>query len=353
MFNAPSVIAENSRFQASMSLPIVVPEAVAVLGQGAATYLLEFFLCQIRNRNTREAYERACLQFFAWMAKLGVNDCRGVEPLHVAAWVEAMQSEGYEAPTVMQRLAAIRMLFDWLVSGGIVGRNAAAGVKGPKHKVHRGKTPVLEGSEAAQLLDAIPTTNLAGLRDRAIIGLMTYSFARVGAVVGMSVGDVFHQQKRLWVRLHEKGGHVHEMPCNQTLEKYLADYLEKSGLKGKRSSPLFPSFMSWRARKESEQGKAECQNGRQRQDKYRLTGRPLHRLEALAMVKRRAKAAGLNTAVVNHTFRCTGITNYLKNGGDLERARLMANHASIKTTQLYDRRSECMTVDDVERICLA
>ena len=122
---------------------------------------------------------------------------------------ETMLREDFEVPTVKQRLAAIRMLFDWLVSGGILRANPASSVRGPRHSVHRGKTPVLDGAEAGQLLNSIPTTNLAGLRDRALIALMTYSFARVSAAVGMRVSDVFHERKRLWVRLYEKGGKRH------------------------------------------------------------------------------------------------------------------------------------------------
>ena len=178
------------------------------------------------------------------MYENGINDCRLVQPVHVAGWVETMLREEFEVPTVKQRLAAVRVLCDWLVTGGVLRSNPAASVRGPKHSVHRGKTPVLDGAEAAQLLNSIPTHNLAGLRDRALIALMTYSFARISAALGMKVSDLFHERKRLWVRLHEKGGKRHEMPCHHTLEEYLTDYLERSGLKNKPDSPLFPSLVT-------------------------------------------------------------------------------------------------------------
>ena len=174
---------------------IVVPDAIAAAGPGAVNRLIEFFTAQIRNRNTREAYGRACSQFFDWMYENGVNYCRLVQPIHVAGWVETMLGEEFEVPTVKQRLAAVRVLFDWLVTGGILPSNPAASVRGPKHSVHRGKTPVLDGAEAAQLLSSIPTHNLAGLRDRALIALMTYSFARISAALGMKVSDLFHERK--------------------------------------------------------------------------------------------------------------------------------------------------------------
>ena len=127
-----------------------------------------------------------------------------------------------------QRLAAIRHLFDWLVVGQIVPANPASSVRGPKHIVRKGKTPLLEPAEARALLDSIDTASPVGLRDRALIGLMVYSFARIGAALGMKVEDVYSERRRLWVRLHEKGGKRHEMPCHHNLETYLTAYIERT-----------------------------------------------------------------------------------------------------------------------------
>jgi site-specific recombinase XerD len=308
----------------------ILPVSLRVVGEKARDRTVEFFTAQIRNQNTREAYSRAISFFFVWMEAKGIDDIRTVRPVHVAAWVENMMHDGLEPATVKQRLAAVRVYLDRLVSGGVLPTNPSSSVRGPRHSVHRGKTPVLDGKEAAQLIGSIETDTVVGLRDRALIGLMTYTFARIGAAVGMSVSDLFYERNRLWVRLQEKGGKRHEMPCHHTLEEYLLEYLEKSGLKDKPDTPLFPSLSRSRA----------------------LTERALDRVEAWAMVKRRGKKAGLKTEVVNHTFRATGITAYLENGGVLERAKQMANHASTKTTQLYDRRADRATLDDVERIRL-
>ncbi len=215
--------------------------------------------------------------------------------------------------------------------GQIVPLNPAAAVRGPKHSAKRGKTPVLEPAEARQLLDSIDSDTPIGLRDRALIALMVYSFARVGAAVGMKVGDVFMQNKRLWVRLHEKGGKRHEMPCHHNLEAYLHAYLEQSGLSNDPRAPLFPTI------------------GR---GTGKLTATPLPRNNAYHMVARRAAAAGIMAKIGNHSFRATGITAYLKNGGTLEKAAHMANHSSTRTTQLYDRRSDDVSLDEVERILI-
>jgi integrase/recombinase XerC len=92
----------------------------------------------------------------------------------------------------------------------------------------RGKTPVLDPSEARELLDSIDVTTPAGLRDRALLALMVYSFARIGAALAMKVEDVYVQNRRLWVRLHEKGDKRHEMPCHHNLEVYQRQLADES-----------------------------------------------------------------------------------------------------------------------------
>jgi site-specific recombinase XerD len=215
-----------------------VPALVAVDGERAQIRFLEFFAVTIRNPNTRRAYARAVVDFLAWCEGRWVASVTGVQPLHVGAYIEAL-SLTRSAPTAKQHLAAIRHLFDWLVMGQVVPLNPAASVRGPSHSVRRGKTPVLDPTEARQLLDAIDISTPAGLRDRALIGLMVFSFARVGAALGMKVEDVYVQNRRLWVRLHEKGGKRHEMPCHHSLEAYLDAYLDGGALRGDPKGPLF------------------------------------------------------------------------------------------------------------------
>src|SRR5258706_3452072 len=164
------------------------------------------------------------------------------------------------------------MLFDWLVTGGIVATNPAHAVRGPKHVVKRGKTPVLMPEEARALLDSIDTSTVVGLRDRALISVMTFTFARVGAAVDMRVEDYYSQGKRWWVRLHEKGGKRHEMPSHHTLEAYLDAYLDRAGIRDSSKSPLFRSAI-WHAGV--------------------LTENPMHRVDAYRMIQRRAAAMGL------------------------------------------------------------
>ncbi len=180
------------------------PALVATSGPRASYRFLEFFTAQIRNPHTRRAYARAATEFFDWLAAKGVTQLTAIESVHVATYIEQLSRER-SAPTAKLRLAALRHLFDWMVIGQIMPTNPAAAVRGPRHIVRRGKTPVLDPTEARQLIDAIDTTTVIGLRDRALIGLMVYSFARIGAAIGMRVEDVYTQNRRLWVRLHEKG----------------------------------------------------------------------------------------------------------------------------------------------------
>jgi integrase/recombinase XerD len=198
----------------------------------------DFFSSHIRNPNTRRAYREAVRLFSAFCAEHGIVDLAKVEPIHVAAFVEA-QLKLHSRPTVKLRLAGLRMLFDWMVVGQILPVNPAHAVRGPKHSQRRGKTPVLQADEARTLIDAIDTTSLPGLRDRALIGLMVYTFARVGAAVSMKVEDFFVQGRRGWVRLHEKGGKEHEMPTHHNLDRYLEEYISAAGIVQDRKGPLF------------------------------------------------------------------------------------------------------------------
>ena len=262
----------------------------------------------------------------AWCEARGLA-LEAVSPLHVAAYIRTHPGS---VPTVKQHLAGIRMLGDWLVVSQVLAVNPAAAVRGPKHVVTKGATPVLSPAEARRLLEAIDAGTLAGLRDRALLSVMLYSFARVSAVVAMRRQDYFRQESRGWLRLHEKGGKRHDVPAHHRAAEALDHYLEAGGL-DEAKALLFQSIDP-AAR--------------------RLTGSALSRRLVLAMIKRRAAAADLSPSTCCHTFRATGITAYLSNGGTLEHAQRIAGHASPKTTKLYDRTADTITIDEIERIVI-
>jgi site-specific recombinase XerD len=306
-----------------------VPALYAPTAQAAKRFI-EYFAANIRNANTRRAYFHAVLEFSSWCEVQNFTQILDIEPLHVAAYIEQLSAR-LAKPSVKQHLAAIRMLFDWLAVGQVVATNPAAPVRGPKYTVKKGKTPVLAQEEARELLEAIDTSSVVGLRDRALIATMIYTFGRVGAVIKMRVEDYYTQGRRGWVRLHEKGGKRHEMPCNHNLEAYLDAYISAAGLAGDHKGYLFRTV-----------------RGRSRA----LTTNPLAQADVYRMIRRRAFAAGIRTRIGNHTFRATGITQYLRNGGRRELAQQMAAHESPRTTALYDRRDDEVAVDEVERILI-
>jgi site-specific recombinase XerD len=307
-----------------------IPMIVSNIGERATYRYVEFFTAQIRNPNTRRAYSTATSAFFDWC---DANDLslEEIHSIHIATYVEILQKT-HSAPTVKQHLAAIRMLLDWLVTGHIIEMNPATSVRGPKYTSKTGKTPILTPEETRQLFDSIPTDSIIGLRDRALIALMVYTFARVSAATSMKVEDYYPAGKRWWVRLHEKGGKRHEMPAHHTLEAYLDEYLDAAGIREQPKTPLFRTF----------------QGGRKRV----MTENAMVQTYGWQMIQRRAAAAGIATKIGNHTFRGTGITTYLSNSGTLEKAQQMAAHESPRTTKLYDRTNDEMSLDEIEKIII-
>ena len=194
----------------------------------------------------RTGYASACAQFFAWVEDRGIQRFRDIEPMLVAASIETHPAS---VPTVKQHLAAIRMLFNWLVTGQVLPTNPAHAVRGPKHVVLRGKTPVLTADQARVMLDLIPlvkrdgTPDLAGLRDRAFIGVMVYSLASVSAAAAMRVEDYYQDGKRWWLRLHKRGGKLHIVPAHHNAEAYLDAYIDAAGISEDRNGRCFARLL--------------------------------------------------------------------------------------------------------------
>ncbi len=304
-----------------------VPRLVDDAGGEAVQRVLEFFTAEIRNKNTREAYARAVRQFFDWAEMRGLT-LETIEPMHVAAYVEA---DDRSASTVKQHLSAIRRLFDWLVTGQVLSSNPADPVRPPKLVVEEGKTPVFTAEETRELLDSIveEKQDVGRLRDRALIGMMVFTFARVSAVAGLDVGDYYRAGHRWTLHLQEKGGKRRDVPVHHKAKEYLDGYLGAAEIQDQKNAPLFQSL------------------NRSRE----LTGQRLESDSVLQMVKRRAEDAGFDPdQVCCHTFRGTGITTYLENGGKLETAQHIAGHASATTTKLYDRRNRNIEQEEIERI---
>jgi integrase/recombinase XerD len=323
----PATVPERFELLPGVATSAITPLLIAEAGKLAEKAFWEYFVATIRNKNTRMAYARQVAKFFDWCTKAELT-LELIEPHHVAYYLEIFPGS---PPSCKQALAAIRKLFDWLVIRQIMPVNPAHPVKGPTYIVKKGKTPVLSAEELKDLFEAIDTSHVVGLRDRALIATMFYSFGRVSAVINMKVEDFFPKGKRYWFGLHEKGGKYHEVPAHHLAEEYLDEYLAASGISEDPKSPL------WRTTR-----------GRSRE----LTEKALHRVNVWQMIQRRAKAAGILTRINCHTFRASGITIYRKKDGRLEHAQQIANHSSPKTTKLYDHSDDDITLEEIERISL-
>src|SRR5690349_2696938 len=254
---------------------VPVPAVVAASGPEVATRFLEFFLVAIRNPNTRRAYAAAVRGLCAWLERHGARDLTVVEPVHVAAYVEQL-GRTHTKPSVALHLAAIKRFFAFLVAGGALKRSPAVEVKGPTFSRRVGATPVTSTEEVRKLLESLSVDSLVGLRDRALIGTLLFTTARIGAALGCKVGDYYQEGYGRMLRLHEKGGKEHRVPVHHQLVEYLESYLDAAGLHDERSGPLFRS--------------ARGKTGK-------LTERALDPANAWAMVKRRAPGRGLDGAV--------------------------------------------------------
>jgi site-specific recombinase XerD len=296
------------------------------LPRDAWEHVEEFFAARIRNPNTRLAYLQGVRRFvsFCQSENLGVAD---VKAKHVAAWAH---SHTGSVATIRLHLSGVRQLFDHLTVRGLLTHNPSLSVKNPRMRVTTGKTPVMDKADARILLDSIANTPV-GKRDKALIAAMLFSFARISALLSMKVEDYVNAGRRAYLRLHEKGGRHTLVPVHPTLADALDAYLSVSGIVDEKKGPLS------RAATKGRSG---------------FSTREWDRSLACRMVKRRCVQAGLGDVFSCHTFRATGITEYLKAGGSLENAQQIAGHSSASTTKLYDRRQEEVGRDELLRIVI-
>lgn len=303
-----------------------VPALVADVGPEATKSFFEFFTVPIRNKHTRIAYYHAIGKFLAWCERASFRHLEDIKPITVAAYIE--QHPG-SAPTVKQHMAAIRMFFSWLTEKGVLAMNPAREVKTERFSRKEGKTPAFDREQVRLLLNSIGTATPVGHRDKALLATLAYTCSRIGAVVSLQVEDYFENGKRSVLRLRTKGGKEKEFPVSHLLEDILDAYIEATGLNVALDGPLFPTS----------RGKSG-----------KLGLRPMTRIDAARMLHRRLADAEVVGRYSPHSFRATGLTRFLEEGGTLEAAQNIADHADSRTTKLYDRRQQVVLREDVERI---
>jgi integrase/recombinase XerD len=307
------------------------PALLAWSGERAAFRTLEFLTAGIGNDHTRRAYHRAARRFLAWCnaRKLRFDTVRSPD---VALYIQEL-GETLAPLSVKQHLAALKHWFDWLVTGHALEVNPAHAVRGPRYSQNTGKTPIVDRAEAKALLDSIDPSSVVGSRDKALIAVLLFSWARIGALVAMTVRDYRGAgTPRATLLLHEKNGKDHIVPVHHLAAEYLDAYVAGANLAGQPDAPLWQNSPGHRGM---------------------LSGAVLTQRGALDIVKRRCSAARLPDDICNHSFRATGMTLYLEaDGSDLESARQLAGHANIKTTQLYNRSGDRKRKAEVERVQL-
>ena len=295
-----------------------------------AETLLNILEGRIQNPNTRSAYKVAWRYFFAFCSKYRL-ELDKVKPYHVGMFLKRHLGG---VATQRQHLAAIRLLFDQLLEQGVVETNPAARAKPPQLRRETSHTTVFEEDEIKAFLGAIKPGCLRDLRDKALFSVLAYSWARVSAVAALNVEDYFERKGTRWFRFQEKRGKIHEVPVHSKAKQAVDHWIAASRLDS--SAPLFPAFT---------------------QDKKSFaidnkTGafKRLDRTGIWKLVQARAKAGGLEKKVCCHSFRATGITEYLNAGGTIDVAQRIAGHSQLSTTQIYDHSKDRVTIAEIERI---
>ena len=322
MVQPPSQSALRPPSQALDRAPAVLQRA----GSNALFAADEFFAARISNPHTRRAYARIVARFLSWCGNQNL-ELRQVSPGRAGRFIDQLPGD---SPTQNQALAALRHFFDALVIRHAVALNPFSSVRGKKHSVLDGKTPELAIPQARELLRSLDTSHVVGLRDRALLGTLAYTGARVGALARLRRQDLEDQGSQRVLRFREKGGQQREIPVRHDLDRWLEEYLQAARIDADpRETPLFRAAM-----------------GKQK----KLSAAPLSANAMRRMLKRRLKDARLPDIFSPHSFRVLVVTDLLTQDVPLEDVQYLAGHANPKTTQIYDRRRKRVTRNIVERI---
>ncbi len=305
-----------------------LPTLVAQAGPAASFAWEEFIYAKIRNPHTRAAYERAIRQFLKHCDQLE-KDLAHISPRDVGTYLDGLD---YAPATKKLHLSGLRHFFDTLVTRHVIVLNPASSVRGERLQVVEGKTPEISIEQARRLMRSLDTSTVIGLRDRAIIAILIYTAARVGAISKLRRNDFYNTGDQFCLRFHEKGGKSREIPVRFDLQQFIHEYLAAAGLEvSDKMAPLFRTTIR-RTKKITMNGMTAGDMGR--------------------MVKRRIRHAELPSRLSPHSFRVATITDLLSQGVPLEDVQNLAGHADPRTTRLYDRRQRKVTRNIVERISI-
>ena len=303
--------------------PAILREA----GSAACFATDEFFAARIRNVHTRRAYGRCVREFLEWCEAHELT-LEQVSPVDAVRYIDGLRES---AASQRQALAALRQFFDALVTRHAVALNPFLNVRAPRRDTRRGKTPEITVEQARQLLAAVDTSRPIGLRDRAILGTLTYTGARVGAVAGLRLQDRRDYGEYRALQFRDKRGRQREIPVRFDLDTWLTEYLEAAGIRDDPKGSPFFRRNDWHT-------------------ETRLGSESIGPWTIRNILKRRLKDAGLPTIFTPHSFRMMVVTALIDRGVPVEDVQYLAGHSHPATTQVYDRRDRRVTRSIMEKI---
>jgi site-specific recombinase XerD len=303
-----------------------------VRGQGRALTAAEFYkladippeiewFANLRNPNTRKAYENDLREFQQFAGIGQPHEFRAVTRAHVIAWRTDLERRRCAPTTIQRKLAALSSLFAYLAEHNAVLHNPVDGVKRPKAHRQEGTTPALSDEQARALLSAPRGDSVKAKRDRAILATLAYHGMRREELCKLKVRDLQRRDGVLQFRIAGKGEKIRYVPVGMKALRLLTEYLEAAGHKEDLEGPLFRPVQN------------------------RVTGqlnKPLHPVSVYQdIVKRYGKEVGITADVRGfcvHSLRATAATNALAHGADIAKVQEWLGHADISTTRMYDRR---------------
>jgi integrase/recombinase XerD len=299
--------------------------------------LKDLFFAQLPNENTRAAYASA-LRYFFHFCEANAVMIEEASPRLIAAW---LKTAGKSPRTQRVYLAAVRRFYNELGLAGILKGNPATIVRLERLDIREGATSVFEPQELNAFFASQVRHSLLTLRNVALFRTLFHQVPRVSAVVNLRVGDYHARGNVYFLRLKEKRGKINSFPVHPRAREALDDWLSTSGLSGSPDAPLFPRFSVYRDTLFSTPG-----------PDGRPIFQPLNRRAVYRLIRRITANAGIQKKLGCHSFRATGITFFLKNGGSVEIAQRFAQHRDRSTTDLYDRRGDDILQDEIVRIDL-
>jgi len=314
---------------------LIPPEILIHSGQSAIKLYNDYLHLSIRSDDSRQTYRSALSLFFRFCDTQGIKEILDIEPRHVRAYLDHRTKELGRVSSARTHYSAIKGFGQYCVEKQFLATNPAASVKYAFVNPRKGKTPIMSAEDVRSLLLSIPDdvdctdkpAKQTDLRDKALVSLMAYTFARIGGILSARIGDLRYEENILWLDMIEKGSKSHSLPISGAPRAFLESYIRDCGLSDK-TAPLFQSAN---------------RNGK-------LTGKPYDRGNSRRMIASRAKKLGIAGNTKNHTFRATGITHFLEGGGRLDDAQDIANHSNSSTTRRYDRRSNQRLVEVLKQV---